>query len=171
MLNHAYALLESHMRVATISQGLDRKIGYLLPRANNRLVGLVDKQVCPPGLLHDALAWTGVGGEDHGRVRLLDAQAHALQAMVYFERSDLRVTHPHRLPGGELLPAAAFAESALDAGDRQVQKLSEGHERLWRSINGQGDLGYWHHGGDKQRSETSDVIEVSMGYEEVANGL
>jgi len=42
MLNYVYAVLESHVRIATVSQGLDPMIGYLHSRRPGRVALVYD---------------------------------------------------------------------------------------------------------------------------------
>ena len=73
-------------------------------------------------------------------------------------------------PEAELAPAQAFAEPVLDAGDGQGQEFPQRAERCGSGVDGEGGVGEGGEG-DQQGGEAADVVEVTMGDEEVADAL
>src|SRR5215210_4880126 len=133
-------------------------------------VGVVDEEIRPARVLGDLPGRSGVYGEDRDGTSLGDAEAYALETVVEREGCNLSLAYLSRPPWDQLTPAEAFAKPALCARKRQVEEVSQRTERVGRGVNKKRGLREGRQGGE-QGSETADVVEVAVTYEQVAHVL
>jgi hypothetical protein len=100
-------------------------------------VCLVDEEVGVSCVLDDVRPGASVGGVDHRRASLFDAEADALDAVVDLEGGDLRLLGGGRLSDLEFGPAEALAEPVLDTGDGEGEQVVEGGEHPWWGVDGE----------------------------------
>ena len=81
----------------------------------------MEEEVSVPRVLDHVRARAGVGGVDHRRAPLLEAETDALHAVVHQKGCDFGVTRDGRLAGNKFGPAEAVAEPVRDARDGEGQ--------------------------------------------------